>query len=396
MNNKKVIVVTWYGTIATGSNYGTSLQSYALQKKLADLGYDAIILPERQESDLVTLKVRPEYYIWLLANCNPFVLLRQLVQKVCHLLRNTAQGENGNDKLHPERLKFQDWDNKHYKVARCSSRKEWIGYIKSALCYIAGSDQIWNTHNHYNPFWFLGFTKGKKISYASSIGARTINPRFRKKVVKHLMRYSHISVREKNAGEELSKLTGRHDIVHVFDPTLLLSKDDWIKVADEVPLEIDLPSSYVLCYLLSHDLKYCDQVRSVAKAYGIEKIVIISSVENPEFDMEGSIRYGYATPSEFVALIRDATVVCTDSFHGTIFSVLFEKQFVEFKRFEDADPKSQNSRIYELLEMFGLYSRLYDEDLKKWSERIDYKPIIDKIEEGRDASLRYLVNAIET
>jgi hypothetical protein len=88
--------------------------------------------------------------------------------------------------------------------------------------------------------------------------------------------------------------------------------------------------------------------------------------------------------------------VCTDSFHGTIFSILFEKLFVEFKRFEDADPKSQNSRIYGLLDMFGLSGRLYDEDSKKWSERIDYKPIIDKIEEGREASLQYLVNAIET
>lgn len=396
MSDKKVIVVTWYGTIATGSNYGTSLQSYALQKKLTDLGYDAVILPERQDSDLVTLKVRPEYFIWLLANCNPFVLLRQLVQKGYHFFKTTTRKNNRKDKFHPEKLKCLDWGNKHYKVVRCSSRKEWIAYIKSALCYIAGSDQIWNTYNHYNPFWFLGFTKGKKISYASSIGTNTINPKFLKNVAKHLMRYSHISVREKNAEEELSKLTGRHDIVRVFDPTLLLSKEEWIKVAEEVPLEMDLPKSYVLCYLLSQDPKYYEQVKSVAKAYGIEKIVIINSIENPEFNMEGGIQYGYATPSEFVALIRGATVVCTDSFHGTIFSILFEKLFVEFKRFEDADPKSQNSRIYGLLDMFGLSGRLYDENSKKWSERIDYKPINNKIEEGREVSLRYLVNAIET
>ncbi len=91
---KKLALVTWFGSYVTGSNYGTSLQSFALLRKLSDLGYEVCIVPEREASDWKTLRVRPEYFLHLIATCSPFGLAKQAIQKIGDGRGSHTQGYN--------------------------------------------------------------------------------------------------------------------------------------------------------------------------------------------------------------------------------------------------------------------------------------------------------------
>lgn len=392
-HRKRICIVTAYGLGEGRYNYGTSLQSFALLNKLRGLGYDAAILPERSSSDFVTLITRPGYFLNFIRQDG----LRPIFQYVCRKFFPRRHEENVTFRPNDIVLKkMRDWSDRHYRVTNITSRGEWISYLGSVDCFVSGSDQMWNTYMGFNPFHFLYFVgHGKRVSYASSIGASGINPLYADKVMKLLRKFEHISVRERAGLDALSKLTGRNDIVHVLDPTFLMSDSEWVTVANQVELDFPLPQRYILCYILSLNKKYIDQINEIRKIIGIEKIVVVPSFENPSFSVDGCLRYEFPTPSEFVSLIKNADFVCTDSFHGTAFSINLSKPFVVFKRFDDGDPKSQNLRIYELLETFDLSSRIYEKHSLRWHRRIDWVSVQRRLAVMREKSLEYLCFSIE-
>lgn len=392
-HRKRICIVTAYGLGEGRYNYGTSLQSFALLNKLLSLGYDAAILPERLSSDFITLITRPGYFLNFIRQDG----IRPIFHYVCRKLFPRRHKENIASRTDDGVLKkMRDWSDRHYRVTNITSRGEWVSYLESVDCFVSGSDQMWNTYMRFNPFHFLYFVgHGKRVSYASSIGTAGINPSYADKVMKLLRKFEHISVRERAGLEALSELTGRDDIVHVLDPTFLMTDSEWITVANRVELDFSLPQRYILCYILSSDKKYIDQINEIRKIIGIEKIVVVPSFENPSFSVDGCLRYEFPTPSEFVSLIKNADFVCTDSFHGTAFSINLSKPFVVFKRFEDGDPKSQNLRIYELLGTFDLSSRIYEKHSLRWHFSIDWASVQRRLAVMREKSLEYLCFAIE-
>lgn len=263
-------------------------------------------------------------------------------------------------------------------------------------CLVSGSDQIWNTYHRFNPKMFLDFGRDvKRVSYASSIGTHDVNPVYEYEMRCLLKPYRHISLRENAGVVAVSRLTGRDDIRRVQDPTLLMDCDDWRRIAGQESLHQEgLPKRFLLCYLLSENSEYQKQLRDVSNRLSIRDIIIIPSLECPNFSFDGATRYVHATPSEFVQLIDKAVYVCTDSFHATVLSMILSKQFVEFIRFSDGDKTSQNTRIYELLNRYGLDSRIYCAENYRWSDIIEYGPILRKLAEDRAESLSYLKHII--
>ena len=186
--------------------------------------------------------------------------------------------------------------------------------------FISGSDQIWNVVMRYYPPYFLDFAKSKKrISYASSIGVLAIPDEYKSRMRGLLMKYQHIGVREETAVKVLQELTGRRDIVQVLDPTFLLTKDEWMQVAEGASLELDLPESYMLAYMIRKNDQYYAQIKDVAAKAGIKDIIIVraGSSAPSDFLVEGARVYEDGGPKEFLRRLLHADLVCTDSFHGS-------------------------------------------------------------------------------
>lgn len=375
---KRIGIVTWYGASPRGFNFGTCLQSFALQKVLCDWGYDARMISFRTIQEQGTMRK-------LLATLGVLEPLRRLKSRF-------RSGRFGKSEYES---RLRRWNRKHYREFSARPGRGLDSLSENIACFISGSDQIWNTYHHFDSRMFLDFAgSSKRIAYASSIGTAGVNPAFAEQVRRLLLDYSGISLRESAGVRALTKLTGRRDIKKVLDPSLLLTAQNWMSFGNEEKLHLHIPSRYILCYLLSENPQYSDQVREVSRAFGNRHIVILPSLENPGFSLNGAMRFEQATPCEFVRLIGGADVVLTDSFHATALSICLGKPFVEFMRFSDEDVTSQNSRIYELLERYGLTGRIFHEKEKAWGEPADRSLVRERLNADRAESLTILKTMI--
>ena len=292
--------------------------------------------------------------------------------------------------------KLNDFIEYNYSITTVNSQQELDRVVESTDCFLTGSDQIWNTYVSFKPFFFLDFAANKKrVAYASSIGANGIKEEYKRQVKDLLLKFSHIGVREKQAVDALTQLTDRNDIRQVLDPTFLLTPGDWRKMSQKPVFEIEIPQKYMLCYLIGKRENYAKQLLEVKRTLGIGNVLIIPSLENPDFYVDGCILYKDAGPVEFVNLIYNAQFVCTDSFHATALSINLGKNFVEFLRFDDDNEASQNSRIYDVLGHYGLENRMYSDSNSDWSAAIDFAPIQEILANDRKSSEEFLISSIE-
>ena len=191
------------------------------------------------------------------------------------------------------------------------------GVEKEFSAVVIGSDQIWNI-----TFDIIGFNNflpeilpGKKISYAASFGIKDMPENVTDQITKYLKDIQYVSVRE-NAGAELyKKLTGR-DAEVVLDPTLLLTDKEWSTIATKPVMTV--PDKYIFSYFLG-DSSYNEETKKYAERFECE-IIDINSDNIP------------VGPEEFLWLLLNSTMICTDSFHASVFSVIFKKPFVVFER----------------------------------------------------------------
>lgn len=371
---KNIVLVTWIGN----GNYGTSLQSFALHRKLEMLGYKVRFLHNFPNNFGFKYKIK-----------NILSSLGIVTKKIKGAIRPQKQTL--------KQQKLADFISKNYNFYKpILSQKDLCELKASTDAFVTGSDQIWNTAFLFAPFYFLDFAgDSKRIAYASSIGLNDF-PEQHKPIVKELLsKFSHIGLREQTAVGIVSKLLGRTDVVQVLDPTFLLNEAEWTEISDKATIEIKLPKKFIFCYLIGKNSCYKEQLGEVVAATGIKDVIIVPAAENADFLIEGATLYKDAGPLEFVKLIKESSFVCTDSFHATAISINLNKNFVEFMRFKDSDKVSQNSRIYDVLNHYQLMNRIYSERAKEWSYNIDFTSSNEQLEEDRKTSLDYLVKAIE-
>lgn len=211
--------------------------------------------------------------------------------------------------------------------------------------YICGSDQIWNpTHVRYDDAWFFSFVRGenaKLVSYAASIGKDELNEDDCEWLRKGLSRYSRIGVREDTCVEIVRKLGFAS--TQNMDPTLLISRSDWRKRAQEP--SIKLPPRYILHYPIESnpiERQLLDQLRH---KYGLKIITMTDSLKYSLQARKCVSEYG---PKQFLYLIDHADIVLTNSFHGLVFSMIFGKKLVSFRSM------TKNSRLGSLFRTSGL------------------------------------------
>lgn len=225
---------------------------------------------------------------------------------------------------------------------------------------MTGSDQVWNPtlDTNLETFLLMFAPEGAKlVSFASSIGLDHMPNEYVNLFVEGIKRYQNISVREEKARSIIEELTARIDVEVVLDPTLLLSKDFWSKIANK-PLTKD----YVLSFCLNYDKTKMDISYDLARLMNKKLIVIGKKIEG--YDDVTFIND--AGPEQWLGLMENSSHIFTDSFHGTAFAINFRKSFTSY-----ISNQKKASRIVGLLNKFGLNTCLYNKHYELQKPKYD-------------------------
>ncbi len=359
----KIGILTYHNVV----NYGAVLQAYALQQFLSNKGYDAEIIDYQND-------YFKKFY-------SPFYITKPYLRKTLYMLYAFRQKSIRLKKFAEFRNKFLVQSSEQYIPSNISN-------IDSKYdCIIVGSDQVWNLvlsdgdENYFIPFAH----NAKKVSYAASIGMKNIPEKYDKLFGTLVNGFDVISVREKSAAELLTKYTDKPVSVN-NDPVLLLSKQEWGKL-DDIKNRV-LDGDYILVYKINKDdsYKYAGELSKTTNM----PVIVIKPDKTCNIDCT---KVKCASPDQFVSLFYNARYVITDSFHGTVFSIIFEKQFVYVP---DTSADNRNVRIIDLLDKVGLSSRAFNNDINAINETIDYNVVRNLLEKERSISEDYLRKAIES
>lgn len=278
----------------------------------------------------------------------------------------------------------------------CKNREELSKMAENYSAFLVGSDQLWRTdsveHGYYTLEWVPDHIR--KIAYSTSIGVKEV-PWFQVEKNKRFMnRFDHIALREQSACDLVYKLTGRKVPV-VLDPTLLFTGDQWLGIQQREPLT---NGKYIFCYLLGDNPSQREFIKNVKEKTGY-KIVALQQLDDYIPSDEGfADEAPYVGPREFLNYIRNAEYVFTDSFHCSVFSILYKKNFFTFNRFAEGAKQSTNTRIDNLLHITGLEARRMTKD-KNVEDVISYKGSFEGVDARLDAyrksSMDYLHKALK-
>lgn len=278
----------------------------------------------------------------------------------------------------------------------CKNREELTKMAENYSAFLVGSDQLWRTdsaeHGYYTLEWVPDHIR--KIAYSTSIGVKEV-PWFQVEKNKRFMnRFDHIALREQSACDLVYKLTGRKVPV-VLDPTLLFTGDQWLGIQQQEPLT---NGKYIFCYLLGDNPSQREFIKRVKEKTGYKIVALQQLDEYIPSDEEFADEAPYVGPREFLNYIRNAEYVFTDSFHCSVFSILYKKNFFTFSRFAEGAKQSTNTRIDNLLYITGLEDRRMTND-KTIEGVVNFKRNFDGVDEKlnalRKSSMDYLYNAFK-
>ena len=345
-------------TLVDFDNYGNRLQNYALEKVLADMGNTVTSI----------VPYKPDFVKWT---------IKKFIKADGDTLRNKY--------LKSRRLKeFLEFDNQYVNTYAINSNNFDSIQVENYDCFVSGSDQVWN------PDWadytyektFLRFCrKEKRVAYAASFGVDSIPEKWIDKYKTGLSEFQYLSVRENKAVEIVEELIGK-TYERVLDPTMLLDKDEWDRIAIVPPQCMN--KNYILTYFLGGRSDAVNKdILEYARKYDCHVINLLD-LNDPNY---------FVGPDKFVGLISKAKLVLTDSFHATVFSIIYERTFVVYNR--KGIGSKMGSRLSSLLDMCDLSGRKRElvDETNLFS--CDFENAKKKIEREKIHSIAFLHKAIE-
>lgn len=343
-------------TIIDKNNYGNRLQNYALSKVLSRYGI------------VNTIINYPEYDFPFPKN-----YIKRLLFKL-HILKKILKKELTLTRIN----NFSKFNNNISFVSKNKSLE--YDY------FVVGSDQVWNPYYRLTNMDVLkGYEKNKCISYAASFGISEIKDKdAQDKIKNEIGKFKNLSVREEKGKEIIKDICDREDVEVNIDPTMLLTQEEWDAVSKKPQmLKTD---KFILNYFLgelSESRK--KEIEKIAQDNGCEIINILDS-NSPYFG---------CGPSEFLYLEKNAFLICTDSFHSSVFAILYNRPFVIFDR-EEQGVASMNSRLDTLINKFKLKNRKYNEkSITKENLEHDYTEAYKILEKEREKSKNFLNQSIK-
>ena len=371
-------------------DYGGMLQAFATQRFLEKQGIDS----DSINFDNVKGDISRRKWKYFLSNIMDISIVKEksrLIEKKIRQKTNArlkaqmAERDNAFDKFCTSHFKvsrpFDSWDD----MAK-ASQMEYDAVI-------VGSDQLWLPSNVKADYYTLNWVpeKVKKIAYATSFGIGNIPQKYKEMYRQYLTRIDYLSARETSGQEIISELTDR-SVPLVNDPALLLDANGWDEVIKDKPIIND---KYIFCYFMGDNPEQREFVKRLAKEKGLKIVALLHLDQFIETDEHYADYTPWdISPADFVNLVKYAEYVCTDSFHGTVFSIIYSRNFFTFKRFNKKASLSTNTRITSLLTRVGLMDRLV-ENLDKRPDNInDWRKIQECVSDFRNASGCWLIESI--
>jgi hypothetical protein len=372
---KKVAIITLNGYF----NHGNRLQNYALQQAIESLGFSVETLIVRNETPQQSVgESEGQKSAQISVNINLVKSLRIWLWKI----RNRRNLANLNNERTALFKKFTS-DFIHESSITVSEKSIDETYCANFDFFVTGSDQVWNPmYSGGSGLYFLYFVPPhKRIAYAPSFGVSRIPDPLQENYRRWLSEIEHISVRENDGARICKELTGK-DVPVVLDPTMLLSADDWQKI---IYKQMPVQQGILLTYFLGEvSVEYRKIIQNFANLRNL-KIVNLSDIKDKKAYVSG--------PSQFVGLIRDAQLFCTDSFHGTVFSIIFHTPFVVFKR-SASHGSSMFSRLETLLKTFDLEHRVFENLDIEDVFHVDFGHVDDILAIQKKASYQFLAESL--
>lgn len=369
-NGKRVCISTWYRSM----NYGTGLQALALQRFLENLGYTCYFLEDKRTGK--EKRNRIAYKKGTLS----------LPEKIFLRLKYKKSFDR-------RRELIRTYDREQNKVFTINTEEDIVKLNRETDLFVAGGDQIWNPYVLEEKHLLTMAEDGKKmISFGTSVGVSEIPLELRAVYTEHLSRFQAISVREEQSVRALDFL--QKEVMEVVDPTLLFDAKGWSFLTEKAELKADyLREPYILCYFVGERKTYWSYVEQMQKETGYRVLVIPVNYAGYRNRYE---KVTAVTVKEFLALIQNAAIVCTDSFHATVFSIQYQKEFYVLKRFNDQSNQSQNGRLKNMLERYCLDEYLIrDESCFQRKRKRDYQTVLQKIQRERERSVKWLMQELE-
>lgn len=385
----KIALVTCYFQ----PNYGSQLQAYATQRALDKLGMEnETIRIDGLRNEINKAKYR--YFLSRIFDRNTIKDKMATVRKVLAQRRNSEYAQNLSVRIGM----FRKFADTMFRLSDTYFSKEELARSANRYsAFLVGSDQLWLPSNIEADYYTLNFVPDeiRRIAYATSFGVSTLPKRQAGKAEHFLKRIDHIAVREKKGQELVKELTGR-SVPVVCDPTLLFTAEEWDEMVSVKPFT---DGKYIFCYFLGNNPEQRDWVKRLSAYTGCKIVQMKHCDEYIKSDEGFADETPYDVgPKEFIRLIRDAYYVCTDSFHCSVFSMLYSKSFFTFRRYNNDSPISTNSRLYSLLSLAGIEERLLcgNEDITSCiNMKIDYGQVHTKLCELRGFSYNWLESALK-
>lgn len=371
MKSKSILV-----TVFSGFNYGSSLQALASKMIICQSGLDCELVKLKSIIKGRDIRLKKLMVIFF----RSIFLLKSSSLK-------TYQKSYSKKLVEGSQSMFYHFTDSYL----CPKELSWSQLKKNgknvSACF-SGSDQIWNSSTLYvDPLYYLRFvSSNKRIALSPSFGRDFIAHYNRKKIAKWINEYSFLSVREDSGVKLIKELTGK-DAEHLLDPTLIIKAEQWIKIFDIKTQK----SKYILAYFL-------DEPSTLAKKYlhELKQLLNCKVIAIPyEFqNMNYCDDVIAAGPKEFVDLVANAQIVCTDSFHGTAFSINMHIPFFTFER-DYGTANKQSERVISILRKTNLLNR-YQPQLKVdlWNN-IDFDQSESILNIERQKAYSYVDKAIK-
>lgn len=354
---KSVGIVTMY---SNNPNYGNRLQNYAVQAVLEKMGFSTVTY-SIEKDDFSTGKLL-RYWLYRLTG-----------------YRLTSHREYWETEF-SRYLQFRKFNGEYIKTEQIQSTED----IHGKDFYVIGSDQVWNPlwyrfHELFRYVYLLSFAEPRKrVCFAPSFGIEQLPEEWKPWFRENLEQFPMLSVREAAGARIIKELTGR-DAAVVVDPTMLLTKEEWRRIARKPG---GVQDGYILTYFLSP--KSEEAAECLAKVRGDRPVYELLDPKNPVVRTAG--------PSEFLWLFDHADLVLTDSFHASVFSFLFNKPFAVFGR--GRNEKCMNSRVETLVEKFHLERKYAASGLENDLWEHDYSEGYRILEQEREKANDFLNKAL--
>lgn len=386
---KKVGIVSCYFK----NNYGSMLQAYAT-KKILDINNipnETVNIDGNKDFS----KGKKKYYLSQIFNFNFIKSKLGMIKMKFDIKLNKKLGKN----VAIRNKKYKEF-RKEFNLSKSSNTYNDLTELAQERYtdVLLGSDQLWLPVNVVSDYYTLNWVPDdiNKISFSTSFGVSSIPSKYNDLYKKFLKRINHLSVRE-DTGVKLINDIANLDAKLVCDPTILLTREEWEKVATKDRIVKD---NYILCYFLGNNVEHRKFAERLREKTGYKIVSLNHADEYVKYsDTFCDIAPYDVGPREWINLVKNAEYVCTDSFHGTVFSLLFNKKFFNFRRYSLQSKSSTNSRLDSLLKIVGISNERIltgAEDVNLMLEcKIDFDLVNKKVGQYREESKKWLLESLK-